>query len=147
MRTLLILISLILLGCQQDQTPKPLEDWTGRIPDAKVTPAPIPKVRHFIWCKVTGYDDCPSCCPGQSHRTSTGLWVPRHPVGIAADPRAVPYQTRLRVPGYGEALVDDTGGAMRQDWHRGIVHLDVRLPTHQLAREFGVRWCWVEIVD
>jgi len=48
--------------------------------------------------------------------------------GIAADPRALPYGTVLRVPGYGQFRVDDTGGAMRQSWQRGVVHLDLRIP-------------------
>lgn len=56
--------------------------------------------------------------------------------GIAADPRALPYGTVLRIPGYGEARVDDTGGDMRRAFDRGVIHLDLRIP---LRRADG-RW-------
>jgi 3D (Asp-Asp-Asp) domain-containing protein len=72
--------------------------------------------------------------------------------GIAADPSALPYGTVMRIPGYGEFKVDDTGKAMRKDWQRGIVHLDLRIPfqrfdgtwrnadvCNRIARKHGVQ--------
>lgn len=72
---------------------------------------------------------------------------PNHIYGIAADPRVLPYGTRIYVPGYWEALqrnrtsrptemmrVDDTGGTMRQNWSRHrIIHIDLRFRTQRGA--------------
>lgn len=72
--------------------------------------------------------------------------------GIAADPDAIPYGTVMRVPGYGEFKVDDTGKAMRRSWDQGVVHLDLRIPfqrfdglwrdaatCNRIARKHGVQ--------
>ncbi len=107
-----------------------------------------------VWAKVTAYCPCDICCPGGERVTSTGLQTDRHPYGIAADPRALPYGSVVRVPGYLEQSfpgewweVDDTGGAMRQSWEReDVVHLDVRFKNHAWARRWGVRWMWIEVV-
>ena len=101
---------------------------------------------------TTAYAPTESECDDTPGITATGTDAHRK-YGIAADPRAVPYGTILRVPGYGDAPVDDTGGAMRQDWVRhGIVHLDLRIPLRRydgqwrsedeatrIAMEHGVR--------
>ncbi len=108
-----------------------------------------------MWALVTSYDaPCEICCPGGTGVTSTGLKVGRHPYGIAADPSLLPYGTRVHVPGYLEVshpgeffTVDDTGGAMRQDARKGILHLDLRVRSHSTARQWGARWMWVEILD
>ena len=63
-----------------------------------------------------------------------------HPYGIAADPRILPYGTLVRVPGYRSGAifaVDDTGGAMRGSWKKGIVQVDLRYQTSYSARKQG----------
>ncbi len=100
---------------------------------------------------VTAYTPRREECDEDPDVTATGTDAFRL-AGIAADPRAIAYRTVLRVPGYGEAPVDDTGGAMRQSWERGTVHLDLRIPRRapdgrwrsedecvRIAREHGVR--------
>jgi len=79
--------------------------------------------------------------------------------GVAADPRAVPYGTKIYVPEYWESLqsnknsiptrivVDDTGGAMRNNWDDGVLHLDVRYRTTKSAKNWGRRWMMVYIYD
>ncbi len=57
---------------------------------------------HLLTVVATGYD-----LPG---RTSTGL-----PVGwgiVAVDPSVIPLGTHIVIPGYGEAVAADTGGAI-----------------------------------
>jgi 3D (Asp-Asp-Asp) domain-containing protein len=113
--------------------------------------APAAEDRDFHWVHavVTAYcGTCPMCCPGGHGITSTGKnlnhgFLP----GVAADPRALAYHTHVRIAGYGEVEVDDTGAAMRHDWDRAIVHLDVRMPSHELARQFGRKWMWVRVYD
>lgn len=85
---------------------------------------------------TTAYAPTAEQCDDTPGETATGSDA-RQEYGIAADPRAVPYGTVLRVPGYGDAPVDDTGGAMRQDWEKhGVVHLDLRIPL----RRFDGHW-------
>lgn len=72
-----------------------------------------------------------------SGRTATGL-----PVGwgvIAVDPAVIPLGSRLTVPGYGEAVAADTGGAVR-----GAM-IDLWFPTTAQALAWGRRTVTVTI--
>jgi 3D (Asp-Asp-Asp) domain-containing protein len=103
----------------------------------------------MAWVKVltTGYCPCPICCekPVQDWKTSTNRDIRKHPYGIASSHDLVPPGLWLEVPGYGYAMVDDTGGAMRQDAKRGVVHLDLRFEVHEVARHWGRRWVWIAL--
>jgi 3D (Asp-Asp-Asp) domain-containing protein len=46
-------------------------------------------------------------------RTATGM--PVGPGVVAVDPAVIPLGTRLTIPGYGEGVAADTGGAVRGD--------------------------------
>ena len=118
---------------------------------------------RWVMAKVTAYCPCAICCgKSKSHSlygiTSIGVNVlsnnPNDAYGIAADPRVLPYNTKIYVPGYWESLqnnksfvpnemirVDDTGGAMRQSWkNERVIHLDVRYRTHKAAKSWGVKY-------
>jgi 3D (Asp-Asp-Asp) domain-containing protein len=72
---------------------------------------------------ATGY-----ALPG---RTATGM-----PVGwgvVAVDPSVIPLGTRMTIPGYGEGVAADTGGAIQ-----GAV-IDVWVPTAAAAAAWGRR--------
>jgi len=56
---------------------------------------------------------------------------------VAAD---WPFGTRLRIPGYGVATVEDRGGAIKGQ------RLDVLFQTHEEALAWGVRWLFIEKV-
>ena len=73
----------------------------------------------------------------------------KHPYGIASASSMIPYRAglMLMVPGYGYAMVDDTGGGMRQSAERGIVHLDLRFEDHHVARKWGRRWMWIAVPE
>ncbi|GHV23862.1 hypothetical protein AGMMS49959_18430 [Planctomycetales bacterium] len=123
---------------------------TSRLPSPNPLNPPdaaAPAKYHEVWAMVTAYCPCARCCGSRAHgRTSLGktAWVP----GIAADPRALPYGTRLAVPGYGVSVVDDTGGAMRRHWdRRGEIHVDVRMKWHHEARDWGRKWMKIRIYD
>ena len=65
-------------------------------------PVAAPSGSHTITVSATGY-----ALPG---RTATGL-----PVGwgvVAVDPSVIPLGTHMTIPGYGEAVAADTGGAI-----------------------------------
>ena len=66
-----------------------------------------------------------------SGRTATGL-----PVGwgvVAVDPSVIPLGTRLTIPGYGEGVAADTGGAVRG------ATIDLWFPTPGQAGAWGRR--------
>jgi 3D (Asp-Asp-Asp) domain-containing protein len=66
-----------------------------------------------------------------SGTTSTGL-----PVGwgvVAVDPAVIPLGTRLSIPGYGEAVASDTGGAVQG------ATIDLWFPTQAQALAWGRR--------
>ena len=85
---------------------------------------------------------------------------PQDAYGYAVDPRAIPYGTPIFVPGYWDSInrnnnfvpqmmpkTDDTGGAMRQSWRKGILHIDVRYRTHSAALRWGKRNMKVFVYD
>jgi 3D (Asp-Asp-Asp) domain-containing protein len=111
-----------------------------------VTPPPA----GMQWAQVltTGYCGCEICCPGTSDgKTSINRDIREYPYGYASDPRLLPPLTRLDVPGYGTAVVDDTGGAMRQDGAKGVIHIDLRFPDHQKARTWGRQLMWLAVPE
>ena len=103
---------------------------------------------------VTGYCNCESCCSWK--RSWFGFGPPVYAAGpmkgrpkrvgvtasgttakrgtVAADPKVWAFGTRLSIPGYGEGVVEDVGGAIRGR------HVDVWFPTHEEARKWGRRW-------
>ena len=67
--------------------------------------------------------------PGNGPYTASGTPV-RHGV-IAVDPSFIPIGTRVYIPGYGEAVAEDIGGAIV-----GNI-IDIAFDTHEEAIEFG----------
>lgn len=69
--------------------------------------------------------------------TSTGTRAKRQIDGfstIAVDPRVIPYGTKLYVDGYGYAIAEDCGGAIK-----GNI-IDVYFNSEYEARMWGVKW-------
>jgi 3D (Asp-Asp-Asp) domain-containing protein len=90
---------------------------------ASVAPAAAVVSGRTLTVSATGY-----ALPG---RTSTGL-----PVGwgvVAVDPSVIPLGTHLTIPGYGEAVAADTGGAVVGST------IDLWFPTIGQANAWGRR--------
>jgi 3D (Asp-Asp-Asp) domain-containing protein len=105
-----------------------------------------PKVRT-VEAVVTAYCPCKLCCgPDARGITSTGQDA-RDLSGCAVDPKLIPYGCRVYVPAVGWRTADDTGSAMRDDGRRGVVHIDVRMRTHQEALQFGLRRAKIKILE
>lgn len=103
---------------------------------------------------VTGYCNCEKCCGWK--KSWFGLGGPVYTYGkmkgmpkkvgvtasgkvakrgtIAADPKVYKFGTKLYVPGYGEGVVEDIGGAIKGR------HIDIWFPTHAEARKWGVKY-------
>lgn len=60
---------------------------------------------------------------------------------VAVDPNVIPLGTRLYIPGYGHALADDTGGAIRGN------RIDLAFDSYEEAIQFGRREVTVYIVE
>jgi 3D (Asp-Asp-Asp) domain-containing protein len=92
-------------------------------PDAAHAAAPDVTGPRLLTVTATAYS--------LTGRTATGLPLA---IGVVAvDPSVIPLGTRMTIPGYGEAVAADTGGAIR-----GAV-IDVWLPTEAQARAWGRR--------
>ncbi len=125
---------------------EPVTVVINRLPEPKPQPQPKPTLRSktllFVKAIVTGYTGFDKRCDGKwwkFNRTSTGRNA-KLTRGVAVDPRAIPYGTRVIIPNVGTFSADDTGGKMRQDWRkRGIIHIDVRFPTFREAKNWGVK--------
>ncbi|MGE5626759.1 MAG: 3D domain-containing protein [Solirubrobacterales bacterium] len=79
-----------------------------------------------------------------SGRTATGTRAKRNSGGyssIAVDPRVIPLGSKVYVEGYGYAIAEDTGGAIK-----GNV-IDVFFNSSSDCRNWGVRYVNVYVVD
>jgi cystine transport system substrate-binding protein len=109
-------------GTSSTSNPTPLAAPAPAAP----APAPAPGSNgggKTITVSSTGY--------ALTGRTSTGI-----PTGwgvVAVDPNVIPLGTRLTIPGYGEGVAADTGGAVRG------ATIDVWFPTHAQAFAWGRR--------
>ncbi|MCP9484323.1 MAG: 3D domain-containing protein [Gaiellaceae bacterium MAG52_C11] len=95
----------------------------GRLPAALEPAAPVATSGQTLTVSAVGYS-----LPG---RTASGL--PAGHGAVAVDPSVIPLGTRFFVPGYGEAVAADTGGAVL-----GAV-IDLWFPTPAAARRWGRR--------
>ncbi|PRR80840.1 Cell wall-binding protein YocH precursor [Clostridium liquoris] len=75
--------------------------------------------------------------------TATGTVAKRNNGGyssIAVDPRVIPLGTKVYVEGYGYAIAEDTGGAIKGD------KIDVFFDSNNEVNNWGVKWVNVYIV-
>lgn len=98
---------------------------------AKVT------VKRFT---VTAYCPCQICCNKSDGITASGYKIQKGDKIIAAAKR-YPFGTAMNIPGYGSAQVQDRGSDITENC------LDVFFPTHQQAKNWGVRFLDVEIYE
>ena len=76
---------------------------------------------------------------GGSGVTATGM-VARRGV-VAVDPNVIPLGSRLYIPGYGEAIAADTGGAIVGNT------IDLCMESYDEAIQFGRRSVEVYVID
>jgi 3D (Asp-Asp-Asp) domain-containing protein len=92
-------------------------------------PAPAPLVPGTLTVVATAYVLRGATATG----TQTGRGT------VAVDPAVVPLGTSLTIPGYGDAVASDTGGAIRGN------RIDVWFPTIEEARSWGTRTVTITI--
>jgi 3D (Asp-Asp-Asp) domain-containing protein len=71
--------------------------------------------------------------------TATG--VPVGPGIVAVDPTVIPFGTHMTIPGYGEGVAADTGGAIIGN------RIDVWVPTERQADQWGVQTITIYLHD
>ncbi len=85
--------------------------------------------REYFDMVATAYS--PYCCPGVGLRTAIGLQA-GYGV-IAVDPTIIPLGSYLYIPGYGQAIAGDVGGAIKG------LRIDLGFATKHEAVRYGVR--------
>lgn len=136
-------------------------DGAAKRPSAAQSPGGVAtQVATQMVVRVTGYCSCGKCCGWR--RSWFGLGPPvfasgplkgrRKQVGVtargtlardgtvAADPKVLPFGTRLKIPDYGVGVVEDTGGSVTGR------HVDVWFSTHEAARRWGSRTLTVDVL-
>lgn len=100
-----------------------------------------------IRAKLTAYSPLDNVdgqqAEGDPSRTSIGKKVSRGVV--AADPKKIPYGTKLEIPDWGVVEVGDTGGALRND--NKNIRIDLFHQTYKQAMKFGVKDMNIKILE
>src|ERR671912_24427 len=96
-------------------------------------PALAPLGAAWAFPAAPGPDAVTVTVTGYSIRGRTATGIPTAPGVVAVDPAVIPLGTRLTIPGYGEGIAADTGGAVQGNT------IDVWFPTHAQALAWGRR--------
>ena len=102
---------------------------TAVVDAAAPAPASVAASGGTITVSSTGY--------ALRGRTATG--IPTAPGVVAVDPAVIPLGTRMTIPGYGEAIAADTGGAV----HGNVI--DLWFPSIAQAHQWGRRTVTITI--
>ena len=94
----------------------------------------LPTLGRSVYVEATAYSPFEG-----GNRTARGNIVRRGI--IAVDPRFIPLGTRVYIPGYGEAVADDTGGAILGN------RIDIAFDTYDEAMHFGRQHIEIYILD
>jgi 3D (Asp-Asp-Asp) domain-containing protein len=73
------------------------------------------------------------------NRTATGTWPSRGTVAV--DPEVIPLGTNLYIEGYGEAVAEDTGGAIK-----GQI-IDLHMESEDECLQWGRRQVEVRVIE
>lgn len=123
---------------------------SGEQTTGNTTAVVLSQENKALWqeMKVTAYDPMDPKSVGKwlDGKTATGKNALVFD-GVAADFGLLPPGTKLYIPGIGEKVVDDTGGAMRRAAKRGRYHIDLRMRSRKEALGFGVKQLTVRVTE
>ena len=95
-----------------------------------------------LW-KITAYCSCKLCCNKSDGITASGY---KARYGYCAV-NWLPFGTKIKIVGLGEFIVMDRGSKSQFGSKENKVrHIDIWIPTHKQAKEFGVKWKEVMIL-
>ena len=92
---------------------------------------------YEVEMNVSAYCTCAKCC-GEFADGYTASGKLAEGLIIAAPPK-YPFGTIMDVPGYGVAVVEDRGGAIKGN------KLDILFPSHQAALNWGRKYLMVKV--
>ncbi len=101
------------------------------------TPSGPKAYRRLLSMEATAY--AAKTADGRARYTATGRLARRGLVAV--DPRVIPLGTRLYIPGYGEAVAADVGGAIKG------MRIDLCFETRSEALRFGRRQVKVYVLS
>jgi 3D (Asp-Asp-Asp) domain-containing protein len=107
--------------------------YLGRASNSEFNPSRSSRSMAMNASAYTAYDD------GNGHYTFGGNLV-RKGI-IAVDPTVIPLGTRVFIPGYGYAIADDIGGAIKGN------KIDMAFESRSEALQFGRQTVTVYILD
>ncbi|MBP2628980.1 MAG: hypothetical protein H6Q68_3691 [Firmicutes bacterium] len=105
----------------------------GRASNTEFNPSRASRSLTMNASAYSAYDD------GNGHYTFGGNLVRKG--FVAVDPTVIPLGTRLFIPGYGHAIADDIGGAIKGN------RIDIAFGSHGEAMDFGRQQVTVYILD
>lgn len=87
--------------------------------------------------KLSFYCPCRQCSSGWGHQTSSGATCVE---GITVACAILPAGTKVKIDGYGERIVQDTGAGVRGQ------HLDVFMESHSECLQHGIKYreVWIK---
>ena len=107
--------------------------YLGRASNSEFNPSRSSRSMNMNASAYSAYDE------GNGHYTAGGTYL-RKGI-IAVDPNVIPLGTRVFIPGYGYAIADDTGGAIKGN------RIDMAFGSHGEAMDFGRQTVTVYILD
>ena len=96
----------------------------------------FPKFKQTIYVEATAYSRYDA---NVGTHTASGKELRRGI--IAVDPNVIPLGTRVYIPGYGEAVAEDTGGDIVGN------RIDIAFDTYEEAQSFGRQTLQIYIID
>ena len=97
----------------------------------------FPKFKKTIYVDATAYSPDDPTLVG--NKTASGTSVRRGI--IAVDPAVIPLGTKVYIPGYGEAIAEDTGGDIKGN------RIDIAFDTYDEAINFGRQSLQIYIIE
>ena len=88
---------------------------------------------------VTAYCGCEICCESYADGITASGYKLQNGSKVIAAPADIPFGTKIYIPGYGLATVEDRGGSIKGN------RLDVYFQTHKEALEWGKQILLVEM--
>lgn len=101
-------------------------------------PVPLSTIEQ-VEMEVTAYCGCEKCCGSHADGITASGYKLQNGSKVIAAPADIPFGTKIYVPGYGLATVEDRGGSIKGN------RLDVYFQTHKEALEWGRRIVIVEM--
>ena len=134
----------VYVGAMPTEAQKAAEPPTGinetplaSMPDAEMVESIDTRWERLGKWKLSFYCPCHTCSGNWGHRTSSGATCVE---GVTAACAILPPGTVVKIDGYGESVIHDTGSGVRGQ------HLDIFMESHRQCLNHGVKYreVWIK---